>query len=164
MKALYRGGGSIGIIGAARFGMLVGEHPAEADWRVLSSSKCNIGPKPKSLGFEMIPWPRYRLTPQIEWLGETDVSANDLVGYSDGKKTSAVEEAAAFLIDFLAGGPAESEEVCRLGEESGIARRTLHRAKNKLGVRSLKKGSQWYWQLPTEVDFSVNGVATDVPF
>src|SRR5207244_1306509 len=39
---LYRGGGSIGIIGAARSGLLVARDPDNPDKRVLASTKCNL--------------------------------------------------------------------------------------------------------------------------
>jgi hypothetical protein len=46
--ALYRGGGSIGIIGAARIALLVGRDPADEARNVLAAIKTNIGPKPSA--------------------------------------------------------------------------------------------------------------------
>jgi len=45
--ALYRGGGSIGIIGAVRSALLVGRHPSEAHHYVLASNKCNLAARPR---------------------------------------------------------------------------------------------------------------------
>ena len=42
---LYRGSGSIGIIGAARSGFLVANSPDDPNMRVLCHTKCNLGPK-----------------------------------------------------------------------------------------------------------------------
>jgi putative DNA primase/helicase len=39
---LYRGGDSIGIIGAARSGMVVGKHPDDAEIRVVAGQKNNL--------------------------------------------------------------------------------------------------------------------------
>jgi RecA-family ATPase len=39
---LYRGGGSIGIIGAGRSGLLLAKDPDNPDRRVLASTKCNL--------------------------------------------------------------------------------------------------------------------------
>ena len=50
---LYRGGGSIGIIGAARLGLLVARDPDNGDRRVLASTKCNLAKLPASLGFAL---------------------------------------------------------------------------------------------------------------
>lgn len=43
---MYRGGGSIGIVGAARAGMLVARDPDDDDLRVLASTKSNLGRRP----------------------------------------------------------------------------------------------------------------------
>jgi hypothetical protein len=50
---LYRGGGSIGIIGAARFGLLVARDPEDDEARILAPTKCNIGPHPPALRFRL---------------------------------------------------------------------------------------------------------------
>lgn len=65
------------------------------------------------------------------------------------------EEAADFVSDLLAYGPVTAKEVYRLADEAGITRRTLHRAKKKLGVIAAKeKGGMnggWAWRLPPKV-------------
>ena len=48
---LYRGGGSIGIIGAARSGMVVGKHPDDEELRVLAGQKNNLSLSPESLAY-----------------------------------------------------------------------------------------------------------------
>ena len=45
--ALYRGGGSIGIIGAARMGLLVGRDPDNPEQRVLAFTKSNLARAPE---------------------------------------------------------------------------------------------------------------------
>ena len=34
----------------------------------------------------------------------------------------------------------------------GISKRVLDEAKKALNVRSRKEGSQWYWELPEEIE------------
>src|SRR5262249_26278743 len=70
---LYRGGGSIGIIGAARSGLLVARDPDNADRRVLASSKCNLAKLPPSLGFALEPAPNGAL--RLGWTGASSHSA-----------------------------------------------------------------------------------------
>src|SRR5262249_43767522 len=48
---LYRGGGSIGIIGAARAGLLVVRDPNDEDRYILTITKLNIAKKPPSLAY-----------------------------------------------------------------------------------------------------------------
>src|SRR4030095_7879889 len=46
---LYRGGGSIGIIGAARCGLLLALDPEHPQRRILAATKSNLGQPPPSL-------------------------------------------------------------------------------------------------------------------
>ena len=58
--ALYRGGGSIGIVAATRSALLVGRPPDDPDLRVLAHVKSNLGPLAPSLSFEPVATPRRR--------------------------------------------------------------------------------------------------------
>src|SRR5690606_9548807 len=48
-NAVYRGGGSIGIIGAARFGSLVSKDPDDPYRRIMAPTKANLAVEPPSL-------------------------------------------------------------------------------------------------------------------
>jgi hypothetical protein len=65
---------------------------------------------------------------------------------------SALEKAIAFLRRVLSNGAMASEKVKELAEREGISRRTLWRAKSRLGVKSTKRvdGDEviWIWSLP----------------
>src|SRR5262249_56742993 len=52
-RALYRGSGSIAIIGAARMAYLVGTSPADEDLHILACTKSNLVTPPPSLGFRI---------------------------------------------------------------------------------------------------------------
>jgi DNA polymerase III epsilon subunit-like protein len=69
---------------------------------------------------------------------------------------TAMEKATAFLRRVLANGALASEEVKALAEKEGISRRTLWRAKSRLGVKSAKRvnGDEvvWIWFLPDRPD------------
>jgi hypothetical protein len=70
-EAVYRGGGSIGIIGAARSALLIAKHPDDEESRVLGRTKGNLCAEPEPL--------TYRIAasdgqpPTIEWDGTTDI-------------------------------------------------------------------------------------------
>ena len=76
-NALYRGGGSIGIIGAARSALMVLADPSDTDWNVLAITKANLAKKASTL--------RYRLedaengSSRIVWGDAVDVTANDIL-------------------------------------------------------------------------------------
>ncbi len=152
-NAIYRGGGSIGIIGAARSGLLVAKSPDDPEHeRILASSKSNLGPPMPAL--------RYRIverdgTPRVEWLGACDYTAASLLSEATGDhELPARDEARALLTDVLADGPVPQRDVERAARAAGISLTTLSRAKKRLGVEAKKVGfhgaSRWVWQLPAD--------------
>jgi hypothetical protein len=74
---LYRGGGSIGIVGAARSALLVAKHPEDDQRRVLASQKNNLAEAPPSLAFALAE--AYNGAVRVEWKGETPLNANALL-------------------------------------------------------------------------------------
>jgi hypothetical protein len=158
MNALYRGGGSIGIVAAARSGLLVAKHPDDPDHeRVLAATKSNLGPPPPSL--------RYRVTasedsediPWIEWLGECALNAEQALSASqpeqDATKSSKLEEAVEWLRATLAKGPCLGRGVEKWARAAGISDATLRRARTQLGVRIRRTGFgadiYTWWSLAT---------------
>jgi hypothetical protein len=151
-KPLYRGGGSIGIIGAARSGMMVGEDPDDENRRVLAPVKSNLAAPAPSLSFVLEEAENGAV--QVRWLGETDVAATDLLSAPRDEDTSALGEARNFLTDLLQDGPVPYAEVEAAAEQAGITMRTVKRAKKDLGVESHREGEggrqgggRWVWSL-----------------
>src|SRR6266581_4975813 len=64
---LYQGGGSIGIIGTVRTGLLVTQHPADEKQRLLVAIKNNSSEKASNLTYQVIA--NERGIPSIQWLG-----------------------------------------------------------------------------------------------
>jgi len=157
---LYRGIGSIGIIALARSGLWVTDDPGsgEPHRHVLTQTKTNLS---------MATSVAYRTVKQgdsilVEWIGESNFRADDLADMGGGDP-SRLQEAVELLRSVLEeeDGEAEAKEVYRVARESGVAKRTLDRAKTVLGIRSLKKSkgncSRWVWQLPEEGDCASRG-------
>lgn len=151
---LYRGGGSIGIIGAARSGLLVALDPDDetGEARVLAVTKTNLGPSPASL--------RYSIKPEAEsirvhWCGESKHRAAALLAVPDDSQSrGAVDEASEFLKSFLEDGPVAATEVRRKAKAAGLSERTIDRAKRVVGIRARRdgfgRGSTWMWELIEE--------------
>jgi DNA polymerase-1 len=147
---LYRGGGSIGIIGAARVGLLVGPHPDDEDLRVLAGQKSNLGPPPESL--------KYRIetaeknSARVKYEGTVEMKPQDLLkGPQDEEERSAADEAREFLQSVLAGGVRkESNSVKAEAKLLSISETTLNRVKRSIGVKSVKIGETWYMSLPDD--------------
>ncbi len=74
---LYRGGGSIGIIGQARSALLVAKHPEDERRRVLASLKLNLAKPASSLAFVITEAPNGAA--YVEWKGTTPLDAGALL-------------------------------------------------------------------------------------
>jgi len=138
---IYRGGGSIGIIGAARLGFAVGKHPTDENSRVLAPTKSNIGLSSDSLIYKVVPCgPSAR----IEWCGATDLSAEEVL--SERQRTRKLVSAESWLVDFIADKEVLANEVLEMGQKAGFSERTLIRAKKKVGIVSIKGSTGWVWK------------------
>jgi RecA-family ATPase len=151
---LYRGGGSIGIIGAARMAYVVGKDPQDENRRVLASTKNNLATPPQSLMFGLEEAESSSV--RVNWLGQSEVSAKDLLATpQDQDHADARSEAVEFLNEILIDGPVAASQVKEEAEDAGISERTLARAKKAIGVMSYREGEtgergkgQWLWKLP----------------
>jgi hypothetical protein len=172
---IYRGGGSIGIIGAARSALLVARDPDDptGERRILAALKSNLGPLPGSLCFRVAMEPS-AAQPHITWEGETTHRAADLLAQTNDGERGPSDDAESFLRDLLADGPILAREVSRQSRQAGIAPRTLERAKGRLGIKSVRPDGftgAWYWAFPetynakggrTSPQLNVGDVADDL--
>jgi hypothetical protein len=147
--AIYRGGGSIGIIGAARSGLLLTAHPHDPAQLLLTVSKSNLGVRPKALAVRIVQAANGFGT--VAWGEEAEISADDaLTGISEETPTEPDGElgaAIAWLRAALADGPMPSKQVYAEAKENGIALRTLKRAKAEAGIGSRRINEpEPYWQ------------------
>lgn len=156
MSSLYRGGGSIGIVGAARFALLAARDPEDETGkrRLLAFQKCNIGEEPPTLAYHLEGVPGTDVA-YISWDGESTVRANALTEgpKSEGDRAGA-EEAKAWLLDALEYGPVGSKHLQRQARDDGINWRTIEAVKAGCGVQSGRKGfgpgATYSWWLPIE--------------
>lgn len=142
--AISRGGGSIAFIGAARAGLLVGKHPEDPKKRVLAQTKSNLGPPQRSIMFRLKPQGRVAV---IEWLGECDLTADDLVftPARGQKKANAETYVENMLVG--AGGRLPSKAVYDSAMSAGFKKRTVERALKSIGVAYEKDATmdgQWF--------------------
>lgn len=153
-NALYRGSGSIGIIGAARASFLIARDPTDKDPKprvVFAHAKANLGPKTSSLAFR-ITVAEGDSVAHIEWIeGECKLTANDLLTTAPrGRNAEALQQATEFLQLELADGRRLVREIEELAKEKGISLSALKRARLKLGVRAepIIKGGAWWMFMP----------------
>ena len=145
-NTLYRGGGSIAIIGAARSGLVVAEDPEDPERRILAANKHNLSRAAPSLAFRVGTAPNGAA--RVSWGGVSTLTAGDILKEPiDPEQKSALSEAKEFLRQKLGEVPVAAEEVKKDARGAGISERTLKRAKSALGVKSRKQGDVWYWVL-----------------
>ena len=149
---LYRGGGSIGIIGAARCGLLLAQDPEHPQRRILAATKGNLGRPPPSLAFHLEPVPRLGVT-RVVWEGETPWTAEALLrATAEGEEErSVLGEARAWLRQVLAEGPRPAKELVAEARTIGIAVHTYHAARKAEGVIARKEqtlNGRWMLTLP----------------
>ena len=139
-KSSYRGLGSIDFQAAARSVLIVGRIKNEPEIRVVCHVKSSLAPEGKSIAF------RLDKDTGFEWIGEYDISADDLLsGDNRGQKIHAAKE---FLKEILASGSVAQTKVAEEAESRRIKKKTLWNAKKELEIDSVKIGNQWFWMLP----------------
>ena len=139
-KSSYRGLGSIDFQAAARSVLIVGRIKDEPEIRVVCHVKSSLAPEGKSIAF------RLDKDTGFEWIGEYDISADDLLsGDNRGQK---IHEAKEFLKEILVSGSVAQTKVAEGAESRGIKKKTLWNAKKELEIESVKIGNQWFWMLP----------------
>ena len=138
-KSSYRGLGSIDFQAAARSVLIVGRIKDEPEVRVVCHVKSSLAPEGKSIAF------RLDKDNGFEWIGEYDISADDLLsGDSRGQKSRKAKE---FLLVILADGGMAQKKIEEEAEKRGIKKKTLRNAKLELEIDSVKRGNQWFWML-----------------
>ena len=139
-KSSYRGLGSIDFQAAARSVLIVGRVKDEPEVRVVCHTKSSLAPEGTSVAF------RLDKNNGFEWIGEYDISADELLnGDGRGQKSRKAKE---FLLEILANGGMTQKKIAEEAEAQGIKSKTLWNAKRELEIDSVKRGKQWYWMLP----------------
>ncbi len=149
-NTIYRGQGSIGFIGIVRSGLIVGNHPERDDVFVLAGQKHNLSKPPDSIGYRIKDAAPGDETAVIEYLGRSEVSAQQMNAVPDDEgERDRLTEAKEFLRDILRAGPVGSKQVKAEATEADISWRTVERAKSALKVQAVKDPDtlKWQWTL-----------------
>jgi hypothetical protein len=118
-----------------------------------------------------IPGIRYRVAsddlyecPLIFWQGVVHIDADTLLRGRDSRRDAEVRaEAEELLRDLLSDGPARVADAKKLLADAGISNSTIQRAKQRLGIRSVRERDEqgktigWMWQLPVDDEHEADG-------
>ncbi len=148
-QSTYRGLGSIDLTAVVRSLLFVGKLKKEPEKRVVIQEKSSLAPPGASLAFLLDEEQGFR------WIGEYDITADELLAGVEKRRMENKEERAEKLIyDLLAEGrKVPNREIEEAGEKIGISARTIRTAKKNLGSKlcSEKDGTQWvFWLAKTE--------------
>jgi hypothetical protein len=146
--------GSRAFTGIARSVLHLARDPENKARRLLLPGKCNVGPEIGGLAFSIEGEP-----PALAW--ERDpvaLSADDALATENGEHEKpgpapeARNRAAEWLRDLLKAGPMAVAAIEAEVEAAGYAWRTVHRAKDELGVKPYREqfGGAWIWRLPSK--------------
>lgn len=149
-RALYRGGGSIGLLASCRSGFLFAPDPFDATRCVIAQTKNNLASPQAS-------W-AYRVevqdgVPSVAWLAECSHRADDLLAAWGAKPCPLrpVDRARDFLYAFLEDGPRPTVDIWPAARALGLARTTLRRVRKRELRREyvfVNNRRLNYWLLP----------------
>lgn len=155
-NTLYRGGGSIGITGAARAELVVAADPEDENKRVVAVHKHNLHKPVPALSFEL--HETADEIPYVHWLGTSEHTAAQLLAMpADEETRSETDEAVEWLRDVLEsnGGQIAASEALTLARKESISPKVLRSAREKLCGKPEKEGftgGKWIWRLaPTKM-------------
>ncbi len=147
-SSIYRGIGSIGLVGASRSCLLIDSHPEDIKGLVLAHVKCNVGPLQAS---QELTIETSGKVPTMRMLGEIEYTADDLLDRKRTTNNSKIEDAADLILDSLASGRLEANAVQQDVGERGVSEATYRRARkhlqNKNQVRNYKENGRWFLEI-----------------
>ncbi|HEY6224700.1 MAG TPA: AAA family ATPase [Gemmatimonadales bacterium] len=160
--AVSAASGSLAFTAAARIELVVGRMPDNEETRALAHVKNNLAKPPgallyrivsKDVSFEDEGSTIRQDVAGIEWEGVDDhITGDELLARREGREErSKLEEAKAFLTNYLASGPVEHSVVRKTAKRQGITERTLERALSQVGwsdiAGNLRRGGKSIWGL-----------------
>ncbi|MCL2053212.1 MAG: AAA family ATPase [Oscillospiraceae bacterium] len=157
-KSSNRHLGSSDIRHALRTVLVVGK--LDGDIYAVVPEKMSRGRRVKAVAFELSGVPDNENIVNLEWIGECDTTADELLNggkssnsYGDEPITERllpIEKAMRFLEENLTETPIDKDEVVSAADKQGIKYETLRRAREKLGVVTDSRGNRSRWSLPPD--------------
>lgn len=147
LAGIYRIGGSIAFAGVARSIFAVTADAEEPERRILRPIKMNYARKPDALAF--------RIGEDLALTfdeGTVEIGADAPLTPPSGREAADGSYAAEWLAEHLSAGPLNLRDILISASESGISKRAIYRAKDKLKLRSrcsgFGRGRETTWELP----------------
>jgi RecA-family ATPase len=155
-NAISRGGGSIGIVGAARAAFVIAQDKEDDTRHVMAPEKFNLGVMPKSLAYTLVPDSANGCA-RVQWLGETDDTADALLNIPPETQEEKDDRSTvqSFLVSYLEtqGGDASASDVLKAGRAAGFDDSQIKNARHRcrdpriVSRKSGGTGFGWVWAI-----------------
>ena len=155
-KSSNRHLGSSDIRHALRTVLVVGR--LDTNTYAIVPEKMSRGRRSNAIAFELSGVPDDENIVNLDWLGECEATADELLNGSksngdyDGEpftpKVWPRDIAKRFLLDTLSDTPMDKNDVVNAAAEQGIKEETLRRAREEIGVIIETRGNRSWWSLP----------------
>jgi AAA domain len=156
-NALYRGAGSIGIIAAARIGLLVAQDPYDEHKRILATTKNNLSQQAPHLSYQIEE--NASAIPYIQWLGENNHPVSTLL---NGPTTVSIQRQQLLQVLRDADGPLGPQELAEhTGQKYTSVRLTLGRMHEAGEIIRLSRGKYITPNHPSLLQRSIDTQTTD---
>ncbi len=155
-QVLQRAMGSIAFAATARTAYLVVADAGNPKRRLFLQAKSNLAQETTGLAYTIESVELAGIGPvgRVVWEPEpVTITANEALAAAPAnpKKQTVCEAASKWLLETLANGPMQANDVAAAAVANGLAWRTIRRAKEALGVKAKRDGfkdAKWYWALP----------------
>lgn len=143
--AIYKGQGSMSMIGRARVTMAVGCDPDDFDTRGMAIVKTNIGTIPPAMMFRIEGHGKGDES-KFTWDGYRQLTADQLVvaaheaRMTGNKVGNSIQDAMEFLEAQITNTPVDAQKLYRMAEKRSISGKMLDRASTKMNVQKKTKG------------------------
>ena len=149
-NALYRTMGSLAFVAAVRAAYVVTKDLQNPQRRLFLPVKNNLAPTTTGLAYSVIT--AENRAPLIAWEPELVITTADeaLAPPALDEEKNATDEATDFLRGLLSTGAVKASDALKQAQEAGISKKSLRRAREKLGIQPEKTdfNGGWKWELP----------------
>ena len=145
-KSIYRGLGSIDIAAAARSVLLIGKSRNDENVRFMAQIKNNLTSFGKAISFTI------NQRGGVKFLGECDVSEEELLSTAAEEKKSKFLIAKETVMSMLSEGDKRSNEIYDACLNKGVSIGVIQRVKRELGIKSEYKNDDWHWTLNPQAE------------
>jgi hypothetical protein len=153
--------GASSVYGTARSAWGVSLHPEDKELHLMSRIKGNLSKNRKGLKFKIVDATvvingEKETVPKVEWLGDIDEDADELIQQERDKKRNGGEQTALgkakrFLLWRLKDGAVLPSTLMKEAKYEDISESSLWRVKKETPLLDTYKiGEKWYWSLVVE--------------